>query len=43
MTIQSNWSGFCSESRAIIDALTRRIDREEADLYPLAEKAQKAA
>ena len=43
MTIQSNWSGFCSESRAIIDALTRRINREEADLYPLAEKAQKAA
>ena len=43
MTIQSNWTGFCSESREIIDALTKRIEREEADLYPLAEKSRKAA
>lgn len=43
MTIQSNWTGFCSESREIIDALTRRIEREESDLYPLAKKSQKAA
>ena len=43
MTIQSNWTGFCSESRAIVEALSRRIECEANELYPLAERSQKAA
>lgn len=43
LTIQSNWAGFRSETAEIIAALTRRIEREEAELYPLAKGAGKAA
>ena len=43
MTIQANWRAFCLESQDIIDALVRRIEREESELYPLAEAAQRAA
>ncbi len=43
MMIQTHWSGFCSESAEIIEALTRRIEREEAELYPLVDVAAKAA
>ena len=43
MMIQTHWSSFCSESAEIIEALTRRIEREERELYPLATRAAKAA
>lgn len=43
LTIESNWSGFRSESAEIIKSLTRRIEREEAELYPLAAAASEAA
>ena len=36
--IESDWDGYCSESHAIIEALTQRIIRENRDLYPLAER-----
>ena len=36
LTIETNWSGFRSESAEIIQALRQRIEREEAELYPLA-------
>ncbi len=42
MTIQANWSGFCTESADIIEVLTKRIEREETELYPLAESARAA-
>ena len=41
--IESDWAGYCSESAAIIEALTERITRENRELYPLAERVQKAA
>jgi iron-sulfur cluster repair protein YtfE (RIC family) len=43
MTIPANWAGFCTESREIINALVKRIECEEAELYPLAQAAQRAA
>jgi hypothetical protein len=43
MSIQSNWAGFCKESRNIIEALTSRITRENHDLYPLLERLDRAA
>lgn len=41
--IESDWAGYCSESKTIIEALTERITRENRELYPLAEREQKAA
>ena len=43
MTIPANWTGFCTESREIIGALVKRIECEEAQLYPLAQAAQRTA
>ena len=43
LSIAANWSGFCHESREIINALTTRIVRENRDLYPLFEALDKAA
>jgi hemerythrin-like domain-containing protein len=42
LTIESNWSGFRSETAEIIKALRQRIEREEAELYPLAMAAASA-
>ena len=36
LTIHSNWPAFCSDTGEIVAALTRRIELEEAELYPLA-------
>jgi hypothetical protein len=41
--IESDWSGYCSESKGIIEALTERITCENRDLYPLAAREQRAA
>lgn len=41
--IDGDWAGYCAESRAILDALTDRITRENRELYPLLEAIDKAA
>ncbi len=41
--IESDWAGYCAESREIIEALTERIVRENRELYPLADREKKAA
>lgn len=41
--IAADWPGYCAETRAIIEALTCRITRENRDLYPLLEALDKAA
>ena len=43
MSIQGNWSGFRSETRDIVDALTSRIMRENRELYPLIDRLDRAA
>lgn len=43
MSIDSNWHGFCLETRDIITALSDRITRENRELYPLAERLDRAA
>lgn len=35
--VAADWAGFCRETQAIFDQLAVRIEREERDLYPLAE------
>ena len=37
VTIAHDWSGFCTETETILDAIGMRIEREEADLYPAVE------
>lgn len=37
-TIQANHEAFIKESRAIFQALLKRIDREDRELYPLVEE-----
>ena len=41
--IESDWAGYCSETKGIVEALTQRILRENRELYPLAEREKKAA
>ena len=36
--VAADWSGFCRETEAVLDAIGMRIEREEADLYPVAER-----
>ena len=42
-SIAAHWSGYCEEMHGIIAALTRRIQRENHDLYPMLEALGKAA
>lgn len=42
-TIADDWAGYCRDSGALIDALTKRIGRENRELYPLLEKLDQAA
>lgn len=35
--IAADWPGFARETKAILDVLAIRIEREESDLYPVAE------
>lgn len=37
--IRSDMEGFTNETRKVFGALAKRIERENADLYPLADKA----
>lgn len=41
--IAANWSGYCHETRDIIDQLTNRIARESREIYPLLESLDQAA
>jgi hemerythrin-like domain-containing protein len=40
--IAREWLSFCRETREILKALARRIDKEERLLYPLVERASRA-
>ena len=42
-TIPADWAGYCTATRAILDALTNRLTRENRDLLPLLERVDKAA
>jgi hemerythrin-like domain-containing protein len=41
--IEQDWTGYGDATRGIIDALTRRIGRENRELYPLLERLDQAA
>ena len=43
LSIESDWPRYREESRGIIGALTNRIVRENQELYPLLERADRAA
>ena len=43
LSIESDWPRYQKESRGIIDALTKRIVRENQELYPLLERIERAA
>lgn len=36
--VDADWPGFCAETTGILDTLAMRIDREDKDLYPVAEQ-----
>ena len=36
--IAQNWVGFCSETEAVLAVLGMRMERENCELYPLAER-----
>jgi hypothetical protein len=42
-SIDQDWSGYCAETRCIIEALMNRITREDRELYPMLEVLDKAA
>jgi Hemerythrin HHE cation binding domain len=41
--IAADWPGYCADSRVLLDALTRRIRRENRELYPLLTTFARAA
>ena len=42
-SIHADWRGYCTDTRAILDALTNRIVRENRELLPLLERIDRAA
>lgn len=36
--IAADWPGFCRETEVILDVLAMRMERENCDLYPVAEQ-----
>jgi hypothetical protein len=42
-TIAADWSSYCSDTRALLDALTDRLSRENRELLPLLERLDQAA
>ena len=42
-SIDADWTGYCSETRAVLDALTNRLTRENRELLPLLESLDRAA
>ena len=43
LSIESDWPRYRREAVGIIEALTKRIMRENTELYPLLERVQRAA
>ena len=41
--IANDWSGYCADTREVMETLTNRITRENRELYPLLEALDKAA
>ena len=41
--IVADWAGYCSDTRAILDALLNRLTRENRELLPLIERLDRAA
>jgi hypothetical protein len=41
--IEGDWPGYCTDSRAIIEALSNRIVRENRELLPLLDGLDRAA
>jgi hypothetical protein len=42
-SIEEDWDGYRAETRCMIDALTKRITREDRELYPMLEATAQAA
>jgi Hemerythrin HHE cation binding domain len=42
-TIAADWSAYCEETRALLDALIDRLTRENRELLPLLERLERAA
>jgi hypothetical protein len=41
--IPSDWASYCSDTRALLAALTDRLTRENRELLPLLERVDRAA
>ncbi|GAO80132.1 MULTISPECIES: hemerythrin domain-containing protein [unclassified Sphingopyxis] len=41
--VAAHWEAFCRETIAVFDVLATRVEREERELYPLADKLYAAA
>jgi iron-sulfur cluster repair protein YtfE (RIC family) len=42
-TIPADWAAYCSDTRALLDALMDRLTRENRELLPLLERLDRAA
>jgi len=42
-SITADWPGYCGDTRAILGALTNRLNRENRELLPLLERVDRAA
>ena len=42
-TIAADWAGYCTDTRAVLDALMNRLTRENRELLPLLERIDRAA
>ena len=41
--VAADWTGFCRETVTLFDLLKLRVEREERELYPLADRLYSAA
>lgn len=42
-SIEADWAGYCTDTRAILDALNNRLTRENQELLPLLDRLDRAA
>jgi hypothetical protein len=42
-SINADWSGYCRETKTVLEALTGRLTRENRELLPLLERLDRAA
>jgi iron-sulfur cluster repair protein YtfE (RIC family) len=42
-SISADWTGYCGETRSLVDALMDRLRRENRELLPLLERLDRAA